>query len=259
VTLLDWREIAGTPAGLLLTLAIAVVYPVLGWMRFRRLERRPDPLPRREKLMLYFSIVVSQWTLVGAVAVVLGGAGRSLVDVGLGVGPSLVRTIGLAVGPLAGFALMSYFTIRSLSRATSGDLPPHVARAGRILPRDAAEVWGFIPVALTAGICEEILYRGWLPWALSGFLGRAWVGFAVAALFFGFGHLYQGRNGVVITGILALGLGAITLFTRSLLPGMALHIAIDLVNGIAVGAALARMARGRRLEPPAPAALESGT
>ncbi len=243
MTLEDWSAIARTPAGIALTLAIGLVYPLIGWFRFRRLEQRPDPLPRREKLALYASIVVSQWSLVAGAALVLAAAGRSLADVGQGPGSDVMRTALVAAGLLIGFALLSFVTTRSLAAAGPDDLPPHVRRAGRILPRDGVEVAGFVPVAITAGVCEELLYRGWLPWALGGWVGSAWLGFVAAAVIFGLGHLYQGRNGVVLTGMLGLALGATAAWTGSLLPGQALHVAIDLVNGIAVGATLTRMAR----------------
>ena len=54
---------------------------------------------------------------------------------------------------------------------------------------------------------------------------------------------------MALTGLLGLALGATAAWTGSLLPGQALHVAVDLVNGIAVGAALARMSR------PAPIAI----
>ena len=243
MTLDDWGALTRTPAGIALTLAIGLVYPLVGWFRFRRLERRPDPLPRREKLALYASIVVSQWTLVVATGLVLGAGGRSLADIGQRAGFDLGRTALVSIGLLAGFAALSWFTTRSLAVAVHGDLPPHVRRAGRILPRDVVEVAGFVPVAITAGVCEEILYRGWLPWALAGWAGSVAAGFVAAAAVFGLGHLYQGRNGVALTGLLGLALGATAWWTGSLVPGQALHVAVDLVNGIAVGGALARMSR----------------
>ena len=182
----------------------------------------------------------------------LGGSGRSLGDIGLGPGVDLVRTAVVTVALLAAFAVLSWFTTRSLAVAVDGDLPPHVRRAGRILPRDGVELAGFVPVAITAGVCEEILYRGWLPWALAGGAGSVLVGFVVAAAVFGLGHLYQGRNGVALTGLLGLALGATAWWTGSVVPGQALHVAVDLVNGAAVGAALARMSRvSAPVAPPA--------
>ena len=244
MTAAAWHALAETPAAIVLTIAIGLVYPLYGWFRFRQLEKRPDPVSRAMKLRLYASVVISQWTLVAAAALVLGAAGLGLDALGLRAGASLARTVLVAVALLAGFAVLSRLTLAQLARAASEDLPTHVKRAGRILPRDGVERAGFIPVALTAGVCEEILYRGWLPWALAAWTGSALAGFVLAAIVFGLGHAYQGRNGVALTGLLGLFLGAVVAWTGSLWPAQLLHIAVDLVNGIAVGAALARVPAG---------------
>lgn len=242
-----WSTLVRTPAAVALTLAVAVLYPLLGYRRFIQIERMPLPLPSWIKLRLYFNVVVSQWMLVLATWLVLRSAGRDLGDIGLSV-RSWGVVAGVSILLLTGFALLSRATLGQLSRATASDLPEHVRRAGRIMPRTTHERIGFIAVALTAGLCEEILYRGWLPWALGGWTGSLPAGFALAAVAFALGHAYQGRNGVMLTGLLALFLGAVAWFTKSLVPGQLLHVAIDLVNGIAVGTALARLGAA---EPPA--------
>ena len=235
-----WTALAHTPVAIVLTVAIGAVYPLVGWLRFRALERRPEPIDRATRLRLYASIVISQWTLVAAVALVLGAAGLGLAALGQQAGLAPVRTALVALALLAGFAVLSRITLAQLMRASADELPTHVRRAGRILPRDGVERAGFVPVALTAGVCEEILYRGWLPWAIAAWTGSPLAGFALAAVVFGLGHAYQGRNGVVLTGLLGLFLGAVVAWTGSLWPAQLLHVAVDLVNGLAVGAALAR-------------------
>jgi membrane protease YdiL (CAAX protease family) len=246
VTPADWAELSRTPQAVALTLAIGLAYPLLGWWRFRRLERRPEPVARGVKLRLYASIVASQWTLVALTAIVLAGSGLGLADLGQGPGASLARTAFAALALLAGFAVLSRLTLVQLARASADELPAHVRRAGRILPAGGIERAGFVPVAITAGVCEEILYRGWLPWAVAGWTGSAAAGFVLAALVFGAGHAYQGRNGMILTALLGLFLGGVVAWTGSLLPGQFLHVAVDLVNGLAVGAALER----HRAPPP---------
>ncbi|MGH7724668.1 MAG: CPBP family intramembrane glutamic endopeptidase [Candidatus Eiseniibacteriota bacterium] len=236
---LDWSELVRTPAAIALTLAVAVLYPLLGYRRFLQIERLPLPLPTQIKLRLYLNVVVSQWTLVLATWLVLRGAGRDLGDVGLAV-PALGHAALVSLALLAGFALLSRTTLAQLARTPVAELPEHVRRAGRILPGTPVEQMAFVAVAITAGVCEEILYRGWLPHALAGWTGSLPSGFALAACAFGIGHAYQGRNGVILTFVLALFLGFVAWWTKSLVPGQLLHVAIDLVNGIAVGAALRR-------------------
>jgi len=251
VTVPEAAELSRTPVAIALTLAIGIGYPLLGWWRFRRLERLPEPIPRGVKLRLYASIVASQWTLVALCALVLAGAGLGFAHLGQGPGRSIALTAAVAAGLLAGFAVLSRLTLAQLAKATPDDLPGHVRRAGRILPGHRVERAGFVAVAITAGVCEEILYRGWLPWAIAGWTGSAPVGIVVAALVFGAGHAYQGRNGMLLTGALGLFLGAVVAWTGSLLPGQFLHVAVDLVNGLAVGATLVRhdAERSKTAEP----------
>lgn len=242
-----WSELARRPEAVVLTIAMAIVYPLLGYRRFLEIQQLPEPLDTGTKVRAYRNIVLSQWTLVLATVIVLHRAGGSLADLGFAV-RSWVLTIGVSLALLAGFALLSRLTLRQLAEVKPGELPEHVRRAGRVLPRTGRERAGFAAVAFTAGVCEEILYRGWLPWALAGWFGSALPGFALAAIVFGLGHAYQGRTGVLLTMLLATFLGAVAYFTRTIVPGQLLHVAIDLVNGMAVGAVLARHAA----EPPPP-------
>lgn len=232
--------LAHTMPAVLLAILVAVVYPMVGLRRFRRIEHLPDPLPSRTRLRIYWSLIASQWTLVALTVALMTWGGRSLADLGQSLGLRPPVTVAVTVGLLALFALLSAFTTRQLKVATASDLPPRMRKAGKILPQNGIERAWFVGVALTAGICEEILYRGFLPWFVDGWAGGHGIGYVVAAIAFGLGHAYQGRDGMIITGILGLFFGSLAYSVKSLVPGQLLHIAIDLVNGIAVGSALVR-------------------
>jgi len=241
--------LAHRPEAVLLAILVAVVYPLIGLRRFRRIEHLPEPLPSRTRLRIYWSLLVSQWILVLLTVLLFASAGRSLADIGQSLGPRPMQTIVTACVMLAAFTLLSLFTTRQLRNAKLSDLPHRMRRAGKILPQTGEERAWFALVALTAGVCEEILYRGFLPWFVDAHLGVVGVGYVVAAIIFGFGHAYQGRDGMVVTAVLGLFFGSVAYFVRSLVPGQLLHVAIDLVNGIAVGATLAR---ARLQSTPAP-------
>jgi membrane protease YdiL (CAAX protease family) len=259
--------LARTWPAIALAITVAIVYPLLGLRRYRKLERLPDPLPAGLRTKFYRNVILSQWTLVGLAALVLytgrtGVRGR-LAILGQTFGPDLSLTLGVAAMMVAGFAVLSSLTLRQLRRATADQLPAHARRAGRILPRTHSERVWFVGVAFTAGICEEILYRGYLPWFVWGFTGNMTLAFAVATLAFALGHAYQGRGGVIVTGVLGAFLSVVVVLTRSLVPGQILHVIVDLVNGIALGATMARLEAtpAPALAPaePAPAAAASGS
>ena len=87
-------------------------------------------------------------------------------------------------------------------------------------------------LAVTAGFCEELLYRGFLV----GYAARVMHPVAavlVTAAVFGFGHLYQGMDGVFQTGIAGLIAGVLYLVTRSIWPGIFIHAIVDIGGGFA--------------------------
>jgi len=219
---------------------VAIVYPLVGLYRYRRIEHLPEPLPSKIRLRIYYSLIVSQWVLVALVTLFFASAGRSLGDLGQSLGPRPLGTLVTAGAVLAAFSVLSIFTTQQLKGASPSDLPRRMRRAGKILPQTGEERAWFAVVAVTAGVCEEILYRGFVPWAVASWTGNVLLAYGLAAVVFGLGHAYQGRDGMVVTGILGLVFGALAFSVKSLLPGQLLHVAIDLVNGIAVGATLAR-------------------
>jgi membrane protease YdiL (CAAX protease family) len=108
-----------------------------------------------------------------------------------------------------------------------------VENALPILPTDAKELFLFHLVSVTAGVCEELLYRGFLVWYIAEGLGLGLVvGVALSSLLFGLAHLYQGRKGIVQTGIVGLIFALLYVATGSLWAPMLLHALVDMNSGI---------------------------
>jgi membrane protease YdiL (CAAX protease family) len=88
-------------------------------------------------------------------------------------------------------------------------------------------------LAITAGLCEEFLYRGFAM----AVLGRTGLPMGVvillSSILFGLAHLYQGRAGFVSTMVLGILFGISRAALASLVPVMAWHVGVDLVAGIA--------------------------
>ena len=99
-----------------------------------------------------------------------------------------------------------------------------------LIPHTSGEFRLFVPLAVTAGICEEFLFRGYLVW-----VAAFWMGVIPAALVsmvvFGLAHGYQGGKFGFRAFAVGVALGILALVTRSVLPGMILHAAIDLSSG----------------------------
>ena len=99
-----------------------------------------------------------------------------------------------------------------------------------MLPHDERELRWFGAVAVTAGICEELLYRGFMIWYLQHWLPLV-LAVALAAIIFGFGHFYQGTRGMILTAVVGAFLAATYLVSGSLFAPMAIHALMDLYSG----------------------------
>ena len=100
-----------------------------------------------------------------------------------------------------------------------------------LLPATVREARVFGGVSITAGICEEVLYRGYLLWYLQSLgLGRGAVVVAIVA--FGLGHALQGIRGLVGTTVAGAVFMGLYLLTGSLVAPIVLHATVDLANGL---------------------------
>ena len=98
-----------------------------------------------------------------------------------------------------------------------------------LVPHTTAEYRWFVGLSVTAGICEELLYRGVLVWALQPWVGLGWAA-AVSVIAFGAAHAYQGKD-VVRPALAGLMLQGIALLTQSILPGILVHAMLDVMSG----------------------------
>jgi membrane protease YdiL (CAAX protease family) len=200
--------------------------PFLGRRRYRMLiERlRQDPSAR---LRHYRRGITFEWSgaaLVGLLALLAHSRLDTLWPAGDNTGVA-AQVPGLAVALVAVTAIYR-FGGQTTRRALAIQLRPVAA----LLPRTATERRWFALLAITAGVCEEVLYRGFalaaLRWAASD-IGKPALIVASAAAF-GLAHLYQGRMGVVLTGLVGAYFAWITISTGTLVPVIALHALLDL-------------------------------
>ena len=100
-----------------------------------------------------------------------------------------------------------------------------------MLPRTALEVFVWILVSISAGICEEFVYRGYLQRQFAAMTRSTAAGLVLQAIVFGVSHGYQGWKQVVIISVLGALFGLLAQWRRSLVPGMAAHAWADIYSG----------------------------
>jgi membrane protease YdiL (CAAX protease family) len=99
-----------------------------------------------------------------------------------------------------------------------------------LLPSTGEERRWWWLVCITAGVCEEFVYRGFLLHylhVLPFHLSLTWA-LVASSVIFGIGHLYQGVAGAVQTAVAGFLFGCLFLITGSLLVPMVVHAVVDL-------------------------------
>jgi uncharacterized protein len=215
----------------LIFLVLGVLLPWRGRVRLRRLLAQPA-VSTKEKLVLYGSTAAFQWIFMGLVAWRAFARGLTVGELGLAHSSST----DLFLLTVAGAALLGVFqwvNLRKIGRMT-GPVPDFMRQlAARIFPTNGTELSPYLALAVTAGICEEFLYRGFVMAALSRAGIVPWLVVIVSAVLFGFAHTYQGRSGVVGTTVMGFVFGVARLGLQSLVPVAIWHSTVDIVAGIA--------------------------
>ncbi len=232
-------------------MVLAVLFPLrAATFGFRRLQlASPDERPQVRR-SVYRQAIAIQWAL-AFVTLALWAAFRREWE-GLGLVPRLGW--GLA-GVLVGMLAAGLAVLRQRRQALADDdalarLRGRMGRLELMLPHTREELALFLKLSLTAGICEELLYRGYLIWYLSHWL-PIYPAAALASLLFGIGHLYQGWRGVLTTGFVGAFLSAVYLLTGSLYAGIVFHALMDAHSGQLMQAAYERERALAAAEPEA--------
>ena len=105
-----------------------------------------------------------------------------------------------------------------------------------VLPHTFKEKKYFFGICLTAGICEEIIFRGLLLYILQGLFPNLSIIIilVIAFMLFGIGHLYQGIGGIVKTALVGGILCCLYLVTNSLIICMVIHFVMDFTSAFII-------------------------
>ena len=211
---------------------VAIVYPIWdyfgAWPRMVRTIASGRPNAR---VSVYREVLALEWILTAVVAAVWIHAARPwrLIGLVLPVGWRLVLPVALLAAVLLLFRAQLR-AIRRLDPAKRERVRTRQAAASPLIPHNRVERAWFVPVAITAGLCEEFIYRGFLLWAFRPWLGL-WGAALASTVSFGFAHAYQGHRGAVRAGVLGAGFAVLAIAMGSVVPGMALHALLDLMSG----------------------------
>ena len=168
---------------------------------------------------LLFLLVVAGVRLSGTpMRIILGDRWHSLRQV--------LRNIGIA----AGFWVVTWVLLWIIGWLL------RIAALGRnlqfILPHRGIELTVWIALSVTAGFCEEAIFRGYLQPQLMALTKSAPVGIFLSAATFGASHAYQGFRMVILIGLYGAMFGILAYWRGTVRPGMIAHAWNDSLNGV---------------------------
>jgi uncharacterized protein len=205
---------------LLFATFLVLVLPLLSLAQRRDVDLHIREIPRR---VIYGSSALGLWVLAAVAllsALASGFTARRMGLVLLEPLPLLGWTAGLSAACLA---------VPIASRLVGVSSTPAL---DWILPRTHGEKLGFAGLSATAGVTEEIIFRGFLVPALVTVTGSTAAAVVVSSVAFGSVHAYQGMVGVVRTALIGAVLALSLVATGSLVPAIVAHAVANLVVGI---------------------------
>jgi len=229
------------PLAIGVLVAIAVLFPWAGAWDYRRLVRWHEEELPNARVRYYNWTAAWEWISVAVFLSWWFWTGREAAPLGLVPDPSGWQWLAVAVG----FVLSALLVLQMVSVTRSPEsLSDELGKLGDLeymVPRNPREQRAFNRRSITAGICEEILYRGLVLAILSAAVGT-WPAVFVSSAVFGLGHIYQGPLGFVRTAAAGLVLALLTVFSGSLLTAIIVHVTMDVTAGRIMGAAIALQA-----------------
>lgn len=231
-----------------LYVALLLVLPVYGWQSFRRAVALARAGRAPAKPHLYRENQALEWCLLAAVAALWLANGRPLAGLGF-VAPG---GTGFWFGALLAALGTAYFVYawRSARHMDQAERERQYEALGDLrffLPGTPRDYRQFAALSVTAGIVEEIVYRGFLIWYLTAFV-PVWGAIVASSAIFALGHSYQGVAGMLRVFLVGNLFGVLYVLSGSIWIPIVLHILLDILQG----ATLLEIARKGDPRLPAP-------
>ena len=182
----------------------------------------------RSRIVNYLTVMVVEWSVVAFVwfGIRLRGVRmRDLVGGAWPDGMAILRDLGITI-----LFLIAANLVLGLLAFLLRVSPNQAIRD--VFPQGPAETALYLALALTAGICEEVIFRGYLQKQFAGITGSAALGLVIQGIVFGAAHGYQGPKLMAVIAVYGSLFGLLAQWRRSLRPGMIGHFLHDAITGV---------------------------
>jgi len=218
-------------ASLIHTILVLVV--LAGWSLLAKISTgRLSAASKPNRMHLYLTAIFLEWFVF---AIVVAGVRWSGASVLLVVGErwrsarQVLRDIAIALG----FWIVASALLWLFSKLLR--VPDMAHNMQLMFPRGVAEIATWIALSVTAGICEETIFRGYLQRQFMFLTKSAAAGIIISAVAFGAAHAYQGSRFVILISLFGVMFGILAYWRGSVRPGMIAHAWQDSLGGVLAG------------------------
>jgi membrane protease YdiL (CAAX protease family) len=183
------------------------------------------------RVISYLLVMVTEWATVGFIWWGLNRQGVRMADV---VGGSWARGIHVLRDCGIGIAFVVIFggAVQVLGNLLKVPQPQAMLQ---MLPQTWYEMIIWVLISLTAGFCEEMIFRGYLQRQFSVLTRSVVGGILLQGVVFGLSHGYQGWKLMSLIALYGALFGVLAHWRRSLRPGMIGHALQDTAGGLLAG------------------------
>jgi uncharacterized protein len=209
---------------------LLIAYAYYGQTSVARIER----LHLASKVPLYFYMIALELILVSYVWFLgvkpRGGSIRGLIGGKWNTFGDVMRDISIAFL----FWVVVIVMLAGL-RFSLGNSQQTTSAVSMLAPGTLSEATVWVVLSVTAGLCEEFIFRGYLQKQFYAITGSDAAAVAVQAVIFGIAHSYQGVKAVITITVYGALFGILAVYRKSLRPGMIQHAMQDSFAGLLFG------------------------
>lgn len=207
---------------------LALVQPICGALAVRRFVAAGGEASRAR---LYFRTLTLEWLTLGVLLTAWVVLERPAAALGLTVpGGAGFLTGAALVLLLVALLIRSWSNVRAMGEGERGRQVAALGRLVRLLPQTKRDLRHFTVLSITAGIVEELIYRGFVLWYLALYM-PLWAAVAASSAIFGLAHSYQGVAGALRTAVVGLVFAILYVVSGSIWLPILAHAALDILQG----------------------------
>jgi membrane protease YdiL (CAAX protease family) len=207
-----------------LVLAVAGLFAYRGMIRVEQARGLVNP----NRMAMYGRTILFEWLMLGLVLLgvwlhgssvftVVGDKWRSIKEV--------LRDFGIGVT-----FMMASVAVLSSAGSLMGAGGEKASQF--ILPQGRVELAVWVMLSISAGICEEAVYRGYFQRQFIALTNSVPAGIILCAAAFGAAHSYFGRSQAFQISLLGMMSGVLAYWRRSVRPGMLAYTLQDVLGAI---------------------------